>query len=167
MMRRGKPFAVMGFTEAEFGFVLAATFAAFAYAIVVQARGSAERHLASIEAQMDSLRKRNAELEKRFAALRDSVNKTSNRTPYCDEKGEPPAPVAMLVAYGRDSVQTAQGILSVAQVLLQLDTVRQRGLRLGCRYTVALRPSARVGSPDYIRIRNRLRQRFNVIDPAR
>ena len=90
-MRR---FTVMGFTEAELGFVLAALFAALAVSEQSDAQ-TREAHTRALEAQRDSV-------SLAFKAYRDSVRTRSNKSPRCTEKGESPEPIAELRVLGRD-----------------------------------------------------------------
>src|SRR5437868_13090240 len=94
-MRR---FTVMGFTEAELGFVLAAVFAAMAVAGL-----SAQQTHETVVAKSDTLQKKYDSVSAAFTAYRDSVRKKSNKTPRCSEKGEPSSAIADLRIVGRDS----------------------------------------------------------------
>jgi hypothetical protein len=107
-MRR---FTVMGFTEAELGFVLAAVFAALSVSALNER--ATPRDLAAenrkLTAERDSV-------ARAFAAFRDSAKKRSNKVPRCSEKGESPAPVAELRILGRNLYELQGERLPIADV---------------------------------------------------
>src|SRR4051812_31424368 len=91
-------FTVMGFTEAELGFVLAAVFAALAVSGL-----TAQDDTTKLAAKNDTLARKYDSVSTAFIAYRDSVRKKSNKTPRCSEKGEPAEAIADLRIIGRDA----------------------------------------------------------------
>ena len=67
-------FTVMGFTEAELGFVLAAVFAVLSVASL-----STQQSTESLAAKQDTLARKYDSVSTAFAAYRDSVRKRSNQ----------------------------------------------------------------------------------------
>lgn len=154
-------FTVMGFTEAELGFVLAAFFAAVgaAYlgerAVEVDARTRAEAATQVALRQRDSVA---AALDR----LRDSIRKKSNLTPPCSERGESSAPVAELTVLGADRYFLAGVEMSFAEVTSRLGAYLARGRSLGCRYSVRVVALEGVDAPIYSRATGQLRSMFYV-----
>jgi hypothetical protein len=153
-MRR---FTVMGFTEAELGFVIAAVFAALSVSVIHDRVPSTDllaenRRLAT---QRDSV-------ARAFAAFKDSARKRSNKVPRCAEKGETAEPVADLRILGRDSYELAGQRLNAAAVARQLDSLVARGRTLECRYLVRTHATAGVDGPDHSAAVRRLWALFDV-----
>ena len=155
-MRR---FTVMGFTEAELGFVLAALFAALAISERSDAdvRASATRRF---EAQRDSV-------ALAFKAFRDSVHKRSNKTPRCSEKGEPPDPIAELRILGRDAYGFHAEQLTSAQVFARLSPWIEKSRKLDCHYLVRTTATPGGDGPAHSAAVRRLWSRFDVDDRDR
>jgi len=154
-MRR---FTVMGFTEAELGFVLAGLFAALA--ISERSEPDTREDTARAIAQRDSVA-----LE--FKAFRDSVRKRSNKTPRCTEKGEPPDPVAELKILGRDLYSLRGERLSSAKVFDRLSPQIARSKALECHYLVRTIATPGVDGPAHSAAVRRLWSRFDVDDRDR
>jgi hypothetical protein len=105
-MRR---FTVMGFTEAELGFVVAALFAAIAFATLkdrdasashVDAARDAAIERDSVIAALEALRERT---DAEIASLRGvlgELEKRSTKVPQCWEKGEPREPIGEVAVLG-------------------------------------------------------------------
>jgi hypothetical protein len=158
-MRR---FTVMGFTEAELGFVLAAVFAALAASGM-----SAQHDGASLVAKNDTLSKRYDSVSTAFAAYRDSVRKRSNKTPRCTEKGEPPDPVAELRVVGRDAYQLNGERLTFRDIESRLSAQIDRSRALGCHYLVRTIATPGVDGPDHSAAIAKLWTRFDVSERQR
>jgi hypothetical protein len=153
-----RPFTVMGFTEAELGFVLAAAFAAIA--VTYQATGSAQQK------EVDSLRTGYGSLKRQLDSVKsvaESVTprKRSNLVPPCAEKGEPGTPIADLTVADEDLYRSGTDSVTSDEVFLRLGIFLTRSDSLQCKYTVRLRP----GGLDDVRssrARLRLTKRFYV-----
>ena len=158
-MRR---FTVMGFTEAELGFVLAALFAALAVSGL--AAQSAPQDLA---AKNDTLSRKYDSVTTAFAAYRDSVRKKSNKTPRCSEKGEPAAAIAELRILGRDRYELAGRQMSFNEVATRLAPQIDRSNELGCRYLVRTIATRGVDGPDHSIAIGKLWGRFDVSERQR
>ena len=158
-MRR---FTVMGFTEAELGFVLAALFAAIAISerSETDSRPDATQELRETQKQRDSV-------AQAFKAYRDSVHKRSNKTPRCTEKGEPPAPIAELRILGRDLYSMRGEQMNFAQVQIKLEPWITRSKMLECHYLVRTIPTPRVDGPAHSAAVRKLWGRFDVDDRDR
>jgi len=160
-MRR---FTVMGFTEAELGFVLAAVFAALAVSGL-----SAQRSTVNFEAKSDTLAAKNDSLSRRmdsvsaaFAAYRDSVRKRSNKTPRCSEKGESADPIAELRIVGRDSYEIDGERLTFRDIEAKFAAQIARSNELGCHYLVRTIATRGVDGPDHSAAVGRLWSTFDV-----
>jgi hypothetical protein len=161
-MRR---FTVMGFTEAELGFVLAGLFAAIA--ISERSEPDSRAAAARAVAQRDSVARQRDSVAKAFQAYRDSVRKRSNKTPRCTEKGEPPDPIAELRILGRDLYSWRGERLSSAQVFDRLSPQIVRSNALGCHYLVRTIATPGVDGPAHSAAVRRLWSRFDVDDRDR
>jgi hypothetical protein len=158
-MRR---FTVMGFTEAELGFVLAAVFAAMAVAGL-----SAQQTHDTVVAKSDSLQKKYDSVAAAFATYRDSVRKKSNKTPRCSEKGEPADAIAELRIVGPDTYELAGERLSFADVESRFAPQIVRSGQLGCRYLVRTIATSGVDGPDHSAAISKLWTRFDVTERHR
>jgi uncharacterized membrane protein YccC len=155
-MRR---FTVMGFTEAELGFVIAALFAA----IAISERTDTENRAAATRA----LEKQRDSVALAFKAYRDSVRKRSNKTPRCTEKGEPPGPIAELRVLGRDLYAMQGERLTSSQVIDRLSPWIAKSKDLGCHYLVRTIATSGVDGPAHSAAVRRLWARFDVDDRDR
>lgn len=160
-MRR---FTVMGFTEAELGFVVAAAFAGFA---VISSRdadrsGDASIQAATAHAQADSLRHALDSVRTRFAAYRDSTRKRSHKTPRCTERGEPPGPVADLLLLGSDTYGYHGEHLTFDELKSRLSTPIERSDSLECHYLVRTHAVSGVDGPATMTAAWRLWSVFDV-----
>jgi len=158
-------FTVMGFTEAELGFVLAAVFAALAASALTPPQQSA----ATLAARNDTLSARNDTLSKKydsvstaFAAYRDSVRKKSNKTPRCSEKGEPADAIADVRILGRNAYEIRGERLTFRALETRLAPQIERSNALGCRYLVRTIATPGVDSPDHSAAVVKLWARFDV-----
>ena len=153
-MRR---FTVMGFTEAELGFVLAAVFAALAASALTP-----QQNAVNLAAKNDTLSKKYDSVSTAFAAYRDSVRKKSNKTPRCSEKGEPADPIADVRILGRDAYGIGGARLSYRALEARLAPQIERSAALGCHYVVRTIATPGVDSPDHSAAVVKLWARFDV-----
>ena len=158
-MRR---FTVMGFTEAELGFVIAAVFAALAVSGLA-AQPSAQ----NLTVKNDSLAHRVDSVTKAFAAYRDSVHKKSNKTPRCSEKGESAEPIAEVRILGRNAYQLGDDTLAFRDLETRLAPQIERSAALGCRYLVRTIATPGVDGPDHSAAVARLWSRFDINERQR
>jgi hypothetical protein len=150
-------FTVMGFTEAELGFVLAGVFAALSLSGL-----SAQQSTASAAARSDTLARRYDSLSAAFAAYRGGEKKRSNKIPRCSEKGESPNAVAELRVLGRDLYELDGESLTYRQVEVRLQPQIARSEQLGCRYLVRTIATPGVDGPDHSAAVSRLWAHFDV-----
>ncbi|MGH2898558.1 MAG: hypothetical protein ACREBE_03830 [bacterium] len=162
-MRR---FTVLGFTEAELGFVLAATFAAFGVAYSAPG-AAAETALAQADSAYRVAAKSRDSAQVALTTLRDSLRKKSNLTPPCYEKGEPRAPIAELTVLGRDRYAIDSTTIGFAELESRLATQIARGAALGCKYHGSARAHAGVDAPVHAAAMKRLKSRFYVDERAK
>lgn len=153
-MRRS---TVMGFTEAELGFVLAAVFAGLAVSGL-----TATQDRASAAVRADSVERRYDSLSVAFAQFRDSVRKKSNKTPRCSEKGEGAGAIAELRILGSDRYGMGGEVLSLGDVESRFASQIRRSAELGCRYLVRVVAVPGVDSPAYSAAVSRLSTHFDV-----
>ncbi len=150
-------FTVMGFTEAELGFVLAAVFAALAASALTP-----QQSAASLAAKNDTLSKKYDSVSTAFAAYRDSVRKKSNKTPRCSEKGEPADAIADVRILGRNAYEIRGERLTFRALETRLAPQIERSTALGCRYLVRTIATPGVDSPDHSAAVVKLWARFDV-----
>lgn len=166
-MRR---FTIMGFTEAELGFVLAALFIAVAVAAVRERDANA----AGITAQasvVDSLRAEVASLGESARQLRDSItvleDKISTKVPQCWERGEQSEPVADLDVLGANRYALDGDTLTIDGVRASLATFIERADALDCRFVVRARPTSGIDAVQQSAAVWQLRRYFDVNDRPR
>jgi hypothetical protein len=159
-------FTVHGFTEAELGFVLAATFAAFGVAYSAP-ESSAQAALARADSAYKSAARSRDSIETTLRALRDSLHKKSNLTPPCYEKGESRSPIAALTIVGRDRYVIDEETLSFSDIETRFAPQIARSASLACRYTVIARARAGVDAPVHSAAMQRLKSRFYVDERAK
>jgi hypothetical protein len=176
-MRR---FTVMGFTEAELGFVVAALFAAIAVAtlndrdasaggvnVVVKERDELKRQLDRTRTELEKVR---AELERVRAELEKVLvieGKRSTKAPQCWEKGEPREPLGEVVVLGENQYLLGAESVAVDGILNHFSASIARAKELDCRFVLIVRPSAGVDAVDHSRAVWPLRGYFDVSDRPR
>ena len=153
-MRR---FTVMGFTEAELGFVIAAVFAALSVSVIKDRPQTAD-----LVAENQKLLAQRDSLERAFAAFKDSAKKRSNKVPRCAEKGETADPVADIKILGRNSYELARERTNALGISQRLDSLVARSRSLGCRYLVRTHATAGVDGPDHSAAVRRLWAWFDI-----
>ena len=155
-------FTVMGFTEAELGFVLAAVFAALAVSGMTSQDGAAK-----LAAEKDTLTRKYDSVSTAFGAYRDSVKKRSNKTPRCSEKGEPADAIADLRIVGRDGYELDGERLTFHDLTSRFAVQIDRSTQLGCRYLVRTTATRGVDGPDHSAAVAKLWARFDVSERQR
>jgi hypothetical protein len=162
-MRR---FTVLGFTEAELGFVLAATFAAFGVAYTSEdSKAHASLTKSDSAYKAEKLKRETAEAALR--SLRDSVRRKSNLTPPCYERGESKAAIAELTIVGSDRYVVQSDTLGFADVEARFAPQLARSAQLQCRFTVIARAQAGVDAPVHSAAMTRLKTKFYVDERQR
>jgi hypothetical protein len=173
-MRR---FTIMGFTEAELGFVLAALFIAVAITAIHERDASAvsveEQEAAgdSLETAAAAARDTVGILRDRNEILRDSITaleaKISTKVPQCWEKGEPSTAIAEVDVLGANLYRLNGTALSIEQVRERLAPFIARGDSLGCRFIVRARPTTGIDAVQQSAAVWELRKHFDVNDRPR
>jgi hypothetical protein len=158
-MRR---FTVMGFTEAELGFVLAAVFAALSVSALVP-----QQETVNLAAKNDTLARKYDSVSTAFAAYRDSVRKKSNKTPRCSEKGEPADPIADIRIRGRNAYELRGERVTFRGLEARLAPQIDRSAALGCHYLVRTIATPGVDGPDHSAAVVKLWARFDVSERQR
>lgn len=163
-MRR---FTIMGFTEAELGFVLAALFIAVAVA-AVEERDAQAAGIETEQSAADSLRAELAAARDSSAALRDSLSvledKISTKVPQCWERGERSDAIADLAVLGADRYAMNGDTLSLDGVRARLAAFIARGEALNCRFVVRARPTSGIDAVQQSVAVWQLRRYFDVND---
>ena len=171
----GRRFTVMGFTEAELGFALAAFFVAVG-AGYLNERNQLDDRQGSIKAEADSLRSALDSVRSGLDSVRSSldslrtahtelqgtIGKRSNLTPPCSEKGESDRPIARLTILVSGTYDLEGRTLSFADVAKRLEGTIAKSRRLGCRYTVQVTAADGVDARTFSRANGRLRGLFYV-----
>ncbi len=129
-MRRAS--VILGFTEAELGFVLAVLFVALAGSQVVRA-AEADEKLAMAEQQLDSLRTAADSLDSLVKELR---GRTSRLDPYCHERGEPDIVIASVTVLGGGRFSLGGRILTYQGVVEALDRWVSVAREKACRFAI-------------------------------
>lgn len=166
-MRR---FTIMGFTEAELGFVLAALFIALAVAAVKERDANAADMVAHANV-VDSLRSEIASLGDSARLLRDSISaledKISTKVPQCWERGEQAQPIADLDVLGANRYALEGDTLTIDGVRLRLASFIERADALDCRFVVRARPTNGIDAVQQSAAVWQLRRYFDVNDRPR
>lgn len=176
-MRR---FTVMGFTEAELGFVVAALFAAVAVATLNDRDVSAsdgqkvrqilEETRAELERTKAELGKTRRELEQALIKLKkfqDEQEKRSTKMPQCWEKGRQRAPIGEVVVLGENSYELEGEVANIDRILERFSSSVSDGESLGCRYVLKAWPSADVNAVSHSKAVALLRRHFDVDDRSK
>lgn len=172
-----KRFTIIGFTEAELGFVLAALFIAVAVITVHERDVSVASYVAgqavtdSLEAVVSATRDTVGGLRKNTLLLHDSIvtleAKISTKIPNCWEKGEPDVAVAEIDVLGANLFRLNGAEVTIEGVSAQLAPLIARSDSLGCRYVVRAPPITGVDGVQQSRGVWSLRRYFSVDDRAR
>jgi hypothetical protein len=172
-----KRFTIIGFTEAELGFVLAALFIAIAITAVHERESSTASIVTqqaardSLEAAADAARDSAAMLRTSMVALNDSIAtleaKISTKVPQCWEKGEPATAIAELDVVGANQFRLDGQAVTIDGVRQRLAPFIARSDSLGCRYIVRARPTAGIDAVQQSAAVWELRRHFDVNDRPR
>jgi hypothetical protein len=169
-MRR---FTVMGFTEAELGFVVAALFAAIAVATLNDrdaSEGVADGVTNQLEQTQKELKQVREDLERARAELADlssRKDKRSTKVPQCWEKGEQREPIGEVVVIGASQYLLEGESVAVDGVLNHFSASIARSKERSCRFILVVRPNAGVDAVDHSRAVLPLRGYFDVSERPR
>lgn len=168
-----KRFAVMGFTEAEIGFVIAALFAAIAVA-TLNDRDQAlvtVQTLREVESERDRVveefRVYKVRAEEELARLRGAAAKQSTKVPQCWEMDQPREPVADVTVMGDNRYEMHGTELTIDGITHALSEKIALGSKLGCRFVLRARPTPGVDAIAQSTAVWRLRRFFDVDDRPR
>lgn len=184
-MRR---FTVMGFTEAELGFILAALFAVIAVSTLADShvaddlrtqlttlraeiakaledRKQAESNLAKVLSQLHETRARLSAAESEIERFRAKLQST--KKPQCWEKGEQREPIAEVTVIGADRYRYRGVDLSLVGLTGRLQAYISRADELKCRFVVRAIPMRGVDTVDHAAAVWKLRRYFDVNDRPR
>lgn len=173
-MRR---FTIIGFTEAELGFVLAALFIAIAVTAVHERDASAtsiveqQSMTDSLVAAADAARDTVGQLRAQSTLLSDSIDaleaKISTKVPQCWEKGEPAGAIAEVDVLGANRFRLNGEAVTIDGVRARLASFIARSDSLGCRYIVRARPTSGIDAVQQSAAVWELRRHFDVNDRPR
>lgn len=163
-------FTVLGFTEAELGFVLAALFVAVSGYQIVEAReatagafeaaNAAEAVQDSLLEARDGLSRVQDSLQVARQELDDLRRLTSRLTPYCSERGETDEPVARITVLGPRAYRIDGIDLAIAGVTARLASWLEISRAKSCRFGVEVIPAAGLAADDFMRAREPLSRLF-------
>jgi hypothetical protein len=163
-------FTVLGFTEAELGFVLAALFVAVSGYQIVEARGATDEAFQAAnvtQAVQDSLleaRDGLSRVQDSLQVAREELENlrrlTSRLTPYCSERGETDQPVARITVLGSRSYRIDGADLPIAGVTARLAPWLEISRAKSCRFGVEVIPAAGLAAADFMRAREPLSRLF-------
>jgi hypothetical protein len=163
-------FTVLGFTEAELGFVLATLFVAVSGYQIVEARSASvgvdqARNMAA--AVQDSLLDARAGLAQVQDSLRvareelEALRRLSSRlTPYCSERGESDQPVARVAVAGPRTYRMGGVDLPLSGVTSRLSGWLEISRAKGCRFGLEVVPAPGLSADDFMRAREPLSRLF-------
>ncbi|MGH7445972.1 MAG: hypothetical protein ACRELT_00330 [Longimicrobiales bacterium] len=170
-MRR---FTIMGFTEAELGFVLAALFIAVAMGAIHERDASAvsvdeyETAADSLRAEVEGMRDTLAHLRNSSTILRDSLAaleaRISTKVPQCWEKGEQSAPIADVAVLGANRFRMNGETVTIDGVRERLASFIAKADSLDCRFVVRARPTSGIDAVQQSAAVWQLRRFFDVND---
>ena len=170
-MRR---FTIMGFTEAELGFVLAALFIAVAIAAINERDASAVSVDEYVSAA-DSLRTEREALRDTVGVLRDTVAvlsdslaaleaRISTKVPQCWEKGQQREPVADVTVLGANRFRMNGQTLDIDGIRARLAAFIAVADSLDCRFVLRARPTSGIDAVQQSAAVWQLRRYFDVND---
>jgi hypothetical protein len=177
-MRR---FTIMGFTEAELGFVIAALFVAVAVAAINERDASAvsvheyESAADSLSAEVDSLRAEAGTVRDSLSLLRTSSTiltdslavleaRISTKVPQCWEKGRQQAPIADIAVLGANRFRMNGQTVDIDGVRARLASFIATADSLDCRFVVRARPTSGIDAVQQSAAVWQLRRYFDVND---
>jgi hypothetical protein len=163
-------FTVLGFTEAELGFVLATLFVAISGYQIVEARSAtdgADEARVQARSVQDSLSEARASLKLATDSLnmtRDELENlrrlTSRLTPYCSERGETDRPVARITVIDARTYRLDGASVQIAGVTSRLTRWLEISRAKGCRFGVEVIPTPGLAADDFMRAREPLSRLF-------
>lgn len=170
-MRR---FTIMGFTEAELGFVLAALFIAVAISAIHERDASAvgvekQTQVAdSMAAEVETMRDSLALLRSSFTLLSDSVqvleDRISTKVPQCWEKGQQRESIADVAVLGANRFRMNGETVTMDGIRDRLATFIAIADSLDCRFVVRARPTSGIDAVQQSAAVWQLRRYFDVND---
>lgn len=170
-MRR---FTIMGFTEAELGFVLAALFIAVAIAAINERDASAVS-VDEVQSTAESLAAATEALRDTVGVLRDTVEvlsdslealeaRISTKVPQCWEKGRQREPVADVAVLGANRFRMNGQTLDIDGIRARLASFIAVADSLDCRFVVRARPTSGIDAVQQSAAVWQLRRYFDVND---
>jgi hypothetical protein len=162
MARGGHRSAVMGFTEAELGFVLAALFIAVAGSALAKVRTVEQSRPAPTDTtalvkQIEVLRTENSQLRDENNQLRAL---TSQMTPSCDERGETKESVARVTVTSANGYVLDNRAMPVDSVFAKLGFWIDKSKAKRCRFYIDVLPRPDLSANEFIQASNRLSRHF-------
>lgn len=162
MARGGHRSAVMGFTEAELGFILAALFIAVAGSALAKVRVEQQSRPAPADTtalvrQIDLLKSENTQLRDENNELRAL---TSQMTPSCDERGETRESVARVTVTSANGYVLDNRGMPADSVFAKLGFWIEKARAKRCRFYIDVLPRAELSANDFIQASNRLSRHF-------
>ena len=149
-------FTIIGFTEAELGFVLAALFAALAGHHVAKARAD-QPHGPGLRDSVTGLEHRISTLEREADSLRKL---TSRLPPFCSERGETSNSIARIVVTSATTYRLDNVAGPIDTVLGRLGSWLARSKSLECRYRIDVAPARGMAAVSFIQGSERLAKHF-------
>ena len=159
-------FTIIGFTEAELGFVLAAAFAAIGISYSTNAAAVARKRT-TVDSAYVAEKSAHDSVAKAMQALRDSVRRKSNLTPLCSERGESWQPVADVTVTGANSYLMQGETIGFDELRAMLSAPIATSARLRCKFRVIVHARPGVDAPEHSRAVARLKTLFYVDERQR
>lgn len=169
-MRR---FTVMGFTEAELGFIVAAVFAVMAVVTLAERDAATIERIGAVDKtkqlqeELAELRQKIAEQEAELKKLRELTKGVSTKTPQCWEKGQQREAVGEVLVSSSDSYTLGTSTVDINGVRAHFGQFIDLGNRLGCRFVLRATPLPGVDAVAHARAVSALRRYFDVDDRPR
>lgn len=163
-------FTVLGFTEAELGFVLATLFVAVSGYQIVEASSASDGALVardetaqvqdSLQTAQQGLRLVQDSLRVAKDELESLRRLTSRLTPYCSERGESDQPIARITVVDPRTYRVDGASLQLAGVTERLGRWLDISRTKGCRFGVEVVPAQGLAADDFMRAREPLSRLF-------
>jgi hypothetical protein len=171
-------FSIIGFTEAELGFIVAILlFAAMSSHRVAIAKPASRPTPAVSRKDFENLKRKyselalsNAEEIQKNLALQRELDKQSKlrsrQKPTCKELNIAQGSVGEVEVTGIDRFQLEGKTFDMDGLLQHFAPELKQAQDAGCVQTIRVMPGANISTPDYVRARNTLGQRFYASDNA-
>jgi hypothetical protein len=171
-------FSIIGFTEAELGFIVAILlFAAMSSHRVAIAKPAprptpavSRKDFENLKRQYSQLALSNAEEIQKNLALQRALDKQSNlrsrQKPSCKERNIAQGFVGEVEVAGIDQFQLKGKTFDMDGLVQHFSTELKQAQGAGCVQTIRVTPGANISTRDYVRARNALGQRFYPSDSA-